>query len=176
MQMHCIKYLFVFLFCWVASVFSIEAQFAVNNSFNSMDTVQSRKNGTASFYSILFNGKKTSNGERLDNDAYTCAHPSLPFNTLVRVTNKKNGKSVIVRVTDRFIQHGKHLVDLTRKAATEIDMIRDGRATILLEVLTPEFARSLTNNMYNIERLEAFKIKQLPIILLNSTTLPKITE
>lgn len=98
-------------------------------------SVLSQKTGTASFYALKFNGRRTSNGEKLDNAKYTCAHPKLPFDTYVRVTNLKNGKAVVVRVTDRFRQKGDHLIDLTRVAAKDIDMIRQGRARVLVEVL-----------------------------------------
>lgn len=112
-------------------------------SVNMGDSILSKRMGNASYYSVKFQGRKTSNGERLDNNAYTCAHSRLPFGTYVRVTNKKNGKSVVVRVTDRFGPGSVHLVDLTLQAARDIDMIREGIAKVTVEVLNPFFARIL---------------------------------
>lgn len=91
--------------------------------------------GTASFYNKKFNGRHTSSGERLDNSRYTAAHCSIPFGTLVRVTNLSNGKSVIVKVNDRFYPRKGHILDITYSAAQEIDMVRQGVARIKLEVL-----------------------------------------
>jgi len=104
------------------------------------DTVLTSRIGTASYYAVKFQGRHTSNGERLDNSAYTCAS-YLPYDTWVRVTHLRNGKSVVVRVTDRFRPGGKHLVDLTLRAAKDIDMVRYGVARIRLEVLNPEIVR-----------------------------------
>jgi len=106
------------------------------------DTVLVTRTGTASYYAAKFQGRHTSNGEKLDNEAYTCAS-YLPYDTWVRVTHLRNGKSVIVRVTDRFHPGGKHLVDLTLRAAKDIDMVRYGVARIKLEVLNPDVMRVL---------------------------------
>ncbi|MDD4921543.1 MAG: septal ring lytic transglycosylase RlpA family protein [Bacteroidales bacterium] len=95
----------------------------------------SLKTGTASFYNKKFNGRKTSSGERVDNDRFTAAHPSIPFGTLVRVTNLANGKSVVVKVNDRFYPKKGHLIDITYAAAVVIDMVRQGMARVTLEVL-----------------------------------------
>lgn len=106
-----------------------------------MDTVLVTRTGTASFYAAKFQGRRTSNGEKLDNQAYTCAS-YLPYDTWVRVTNLRNGKSVLVRVTDRFHPGGTHLVDLTLRAAKDIDMVRYGIARIRMEVLNPDIVRA----------------------------------
>jgi rare lipoprotein A len=125
---------FVLVFCCLSKVLSAQVQDSTLTD-SAFHVVVSHKTGSASFYALRFNGMRTSNGEKLDNAKYTCAHPSLPFGTFVRVTNLKNGKSVVVRVTDRFKQNGTHLVDITRCAAEDIDMIRAGRARVLVEVL-----------------------------------------
>jgi rare lipoprotein A len=108
----------------------------------SRDTVLFHRTGTASFYAARFQGKHTSNGEVLDNEAYTCAS-YLPYDTWLRVTHLRNGKSVLVRVTDRFRPGGRHLVDLTLRAAKDVDMVRYGIAKIRMEVLNPDFVRAL---------------------------------
>ncbi len=107
-----------------------------------MDSVLVSRTGTASYYAAKFQGRHTSNGEKLDNDAYTCAS-YLPYDTWVRVTHLRNGKSVIVRVTDRFHPGGTHLVDLTLRAAKDIDMVRYGIVRVRMEVLNPDFVRTL---------------------------------
>ncbi len=88
-----------------------------------------------SFYGIKFHGKLTSNGEIFDMNKLTCAHKTLPFNTILKVTNEDNGKSVIVRVNDRgpFIE-GRDL-DLAYAAAKEIDLIGVGVKQLKVEVL-----------------------------------------
>ena len=106
------------------------------------DTVLVTRTGTASYYAAKFQGRHTSNGEKLDNEAYTCAS-YLPYDTWIRVTHLHNGKSVVVRVTDRFRPGGKHLVDLTLRAAKDIDLVRYGVARIKLEVLNPDIVRVL---------------------------------
>ena len=111
----------------------------------SSDTVLLTRTGTASYYAAKFQGRHTSNGERLDNEAYTCAS-YLPYDTWIRVTHLRNGKSVIVRVTDRFRPGGKHLVDLTLRAAKDIDLVRYGVARIKLEVLNPAIIRDVQPN------------------------------
>jgi len=106
----------------------------------STDSVLVSRTGTASYYAAKFQGRHTSNGEKLNNEAYTCAS-YLPYDTWVRVTNLRNDKSVVVRVTDRFRPGGKHLVDLTLRAAKDIDMVRYGIARIRMEVLNPDIVR-----------------------------------
>lgn len=91
--------------------------------------------GTASWYGPNFHGNKTSNGEYYDMHAATAAHKTLPINTLLQVTNLENGTSTIVRVNDRgpFIKN--RIIDLSRQAAEEIDMIKNGTAKVSVEVL-----------------------------------------
>jgi len=94
-----------------------------------------REEGIASYYADKFNGRKTSNGEIFDMNTLTAAHKALPFNSVVKVTNLDNGKSVIVRVNDRgpFIEG--RIIDLSLAAAKAISMIGTGTARVSLEVL-----------------------------------------
>jgi rare lipoprotein A len=91
--------------------------------------------GIASYYADAFHGKKTSSGEVYNMNAATCAHRWLPFGTLVRVTNLSNNRSVVVRVTDRGPFHHGRLIDISKGAAKEIDMIRSGTARVAIEVV-----------------------------------------
>jgi rare lipoprotein A len=91
--------------------------------------------GEASWYGQKFHNKRTASGEKFDMRSLTAAHRTLPFNTIVRVENLKNGRKVDVRINDRgpFIEG--RIIDLSRKAAEKLDMIRDGVVTVRIEVL-----------------------------------------
>jgi peptidoglycan lytic transglycosylase len=92
--------------------------------------------GIAIFYSDAMQGKAVASGEKYDKDALTAAHRILPLGTMVKVTNLKNNKSVVVKVNDRG-PHGsnKRIIDLSRRAAQELDMIQDGKAQVMVEVV-----------------------------------------
>lgn len=90
---------------------------------------------TASYYADEFNGRKTANGEIFDMNDLTAAHISYPFNTICRVTNLKNQKSVIVRINDRKPDTNDRAIDLSLGAAKEIDMINDGLAQVRVDIL-----------------------------------------
>lgn len=92
--------------------------------------------GIASWYGPNFHGKRTANGEIYNMNEYTAAHKTLPFDTILRVTNKQNNKSVIVRINDRGPYVKSRIIDLSRKAAEEIDMIRDGSTEVSLYLLS----------------------------------------
>ena len=91
--------------------------------------------GTASWYGPNFHGGKTANGEYYDMTTYTAAHKTLPMNTMLRVTNLKNGLSTIVRINDRgpFVQN--RIIDLSEAAARDIGMIKSGTTKVKLEVI-----------------------------------------
>lgn len=91
--------------------------------------------GKASFYGSEFNGRKTANGEIYDETALTAAHRTLPFGTVLRVTNLRNGLSVIVRINDRGPFHPDRVIDLSKNAAEEIDLITYGVTDIEAEIL-----------------------------------------
>jgi len=91
--------------------------------------------GIASWYGPDFHSKKTSNGEIYNMHAMTAAHKTLPMNTVVRVDNLENGKSVIVRINDRGPFVKGRIIDLSNKAAHEIDMVRRGTAKVKVTVL-----------------------------------------
>ncbi|WP_347051052.1 septal ring lytic transglycosylase RlpA family protein [Flavobacterium olei] len=79
-----------------------------------------KKNAHASYYADRFNGKKTANGSRFNNNSYTAAHKKLPFGTRVKVTNEANGKFVIVKITDRGPFVKTREIDLSKRAFMEI--------------------------------------------------------
>src|SRR5918994_4144506 len=91
--------------------------------------------GTASWYGPGFHGRTTANGERYNMYELTAAHRSLPFGTKVRVTNCKNGKSVVVRINDRGPYVGRRVIDLSHGAAQAVSMTEAGIAPVKLDVL-----------------------------------------
>jgi rare lipoprotein A len=91
--------------------------------------------GVASFYSEKFHGKKTANGETYDMYALTAAHETYPFNTIVKVTNLKNNKSVTLRINDRKPDLNGRIIDISYKAAQDLDMVINGIAHVQVEVL-----------------------------------------
>jgi rare lipoprotein A len=91
--------------------------------------------GNASWYGPDFHGKLTSNGETYNMYDMTAAHKTLPMNTIVKVTNLKNGLTTVVRVNDRGPFIATRIIDLSNKAAHKIDMVGDGTAPVKLEIL-----------------------------------------
>lgn len=92
-------------------------------------------NGISSWYGPNFNGRLTSNGEVYNMYGLTAANKILPMNTIVRVINKHNGKSVIVRINDRGPFVNNRIIDLSKAAALKINMIGTGTAPVRLEIL-----------------------------------------
>lgn len=91
------------------------------------------QHGKASFYSKRATGSRTSSGERLHHDSLTCAHRTHPFGTLLKVTNERNGREVIVRVTDRGPHSRGRIIDLSHAAAKELGIINQGVAVVKVE-------------------------------------------
>ena len=89
--------------------------------------------GVASWYGRQFHGRKTASGETFDMNGLTAAHRSLPLNCYIRVTNKNNGKSVIVKVNDRGPFHGNRVVDLSYGAAKSLGITNAGTASVSIE-------------------------------------------
>jgi rare lipoprotein A len=93
--------------------------------------------GNASWYGVPFHGRRASNGEIYDMYKLTAAHRTLPFETMVRVTNLNNGKSTVVRITDRGPFVDNRIIDLSLAAAREVDSIGPGVVPVRVEVLSP---------------------------------------
>lgn len=94
--------------------------------------------GVASWYGPNFHGKLTANGEIYDQNELTAAHRTLPFNTVVMVTNLDNGKSVTVRINDRGPYANNRIIDLSHEAARRIDMIGPGTANVRVQLVSSE--------------------------------------
>ena len=97
--------------------------------------------GKVAYYGQKFNGRKTASGERFNSGAMTMAHKTLPFGTMVKVTNMKNSKSVTVRVNDRGPSTPDRVGDLSAGAASKIRMLRSGVIDAKLEVVGEPKAR-----------------------------------
>ncbi|SDP17643.1 septal ring lytic transglycosylase RlpA family protein [Pseudomonas jinjuensis] len=91
--------------------------------------------GKASYYGKRHAGKRTASGERYDPGALTAAHRSLPFGTRVRVTNLDNDRSVVVRINDRGPFVRGRIIDISRRAADAIGMVRSGVAPVRVQSL-----------------------------------------
>ena len=91
--------------------------------------------GVASYYGPGFHGRRTANGETFNMHAMTAAHRTLPFGTLIKVTNLSNRKSTNVRVNDRGPYVGNRVIDLSVAAAKEIGSTHSGTARVNLEVI-----------------------------------------
>lgn len=94
--------------------------------------------GTASYYADKFHGRKTANGEIFNMHDLTAAHKTLPFGTIVRVTNLKNNKSVKLRINDRGPFVKNRIIDLSLAAAKELDMLGTGTAEVRIDILSAE--------------------------------------
>ena len=92
-----------------------------------------KQTGLASWYGRKFHGRKTASGETFNMNAMTAAHRSLPFNCYVKVTNKSNGKSVVVKVNDRGPFHGNRVLDLSYGAAKQIGLAQSGTGNVTIE-------------------------------------------
>ena len=91
--------------------------------------------GTASWYGPDFHGRKTSNGETYNMNAFTAAHKTLPMNVFVRITNQANGRQSLVRINDRGPFVKGRIIDLSYAAAQEIGMVGAGTAPVRIETL-----------------------------------------
>lgn len=86
--------------------------------------------GNATYYSDRFHGRKTSDGSLYHRDSLTCAHRTYPFGTLLKIRNPKNGSEVVVKVTDRGPHRKNAVIDLSRAAAEELEIVRFGIAQV----------------------------------------------
>ncbi|MFD1871175.1 septal ring lytic transglycosylase RlpA family protein [Hymenobacter bucti] len=134
--------------------------------------------GRASWYGRWHQGLRTSSGERFNRFKFTCAHKSLPFGTRLRVTNIKNGKSVVVRVSDRGPFRHQRIIDLAEVAARPLGIVVTGAATVVAQVVpatTPLGPSATPRNLLALQAADpnpaaaftTYELKSLP----DSTTL-----
>ncbi len=118
-----------------SKILTILIPFLILNVSGFAQKVGDKARGKASYYHSKFNGKKTASGEIYYASKMTCAHRTLPYGTMLKVTNRKNSKAVIVKVNDRGPFAKGRIVDLSFKAASKIDMIKDGLADVEIEIV-----------------------------------------
>ncbi|MBT8766257.1 septal ring lytic transglycosylase RlpA family protein [Metapseudomonas boanensis] len=94
-----------------------------------------RAEGKASYYGARHHGKRTASGERFNQNSLTAAHRTLSFGTRVRVTNLRNDRSVVVRINDRGPYSRSRIIDVSRKAAESLGMLRAGVVPVRVESL-----------------------------------------
>lgn len=99
-------------------------------------SVSDTQKGSATFYSNSFNGRRTSSGEVFNNNLLTAAHKSISFGTMVKVTNIKNDSVVLLKINDRLPKSSGHIIDVTLAAAKKLNFVRNGIATVTIEVLS----------------------------------------
>jgi rare lipoprotein A len=124
-------------FLVLALIVPVLGVFAQKKNYRKVPVVDTAV-GHASFYSDKFIGKKTASGEIFSQDKLTCAHNTYPFGSKVRVTNLKNGKTVILKVNDRLHHRNPRLVDLTRAGATILGFKKIGIIKVKVELIRPE--------------------------------------
>ncbi len=133
------KRIAIHIFCVMVIVFFV-APFSVNAQGHPINDKPKTKKATrifygqASFYSNKFNGRRTASGEAYDQKKLTCACNVLPLGTWIKVTNLKNGRSVIVKVTDRIHPKMKRIVDLSRAAAQKLGYVSTGLTRVKVEL------------------------------------------
>ena len=113
-----------------------QAQHKAADKVSAGTVAPKEQTGTAVYYSDKLVGRPLTSGEKYDKNALTAAHRTLPLGTMVKVTNLKNNKSVVVRINDRG-PHGPktEIIDVSGRAAQELDMVKDGRAKVKVEVV-----------------------------------------
>ena len=102
--------------------------------------------GVASWYGPTFHGESTSNGEKYNMYGMTAAHKTLPLPTYARVTNLKNGRSIVVRINDRGPFVANRLIDLSYTAAAKLDMLKEGTTLVEVKALTVQEPDELTRS------------------------------
>ncbi len=104
-------------------------------SYGASKLAGTMQQGMASWYGQDWHGKKTANGERYDMDSMTAAHKTLPFGTVVKVQNERNGRECLVRINNRGPFSKGRVLDLSRAAARQLDMVGSGVAKIKMQVV-----------------------------------------
>jgi rare lipoprotein A len=122
-----------------------------------------KERGIASWYGDDFHGWMTASGEIYDMHALTAAHRTLPLGTVVRVRNVVNGRQVTIRINDRGPYVKGRILDLSYKAAQELNMVRDGVAAVYLEVISHEGMESITSDRHVLKAREYATTEPAPV-------------
>ncbi len=135
--MYLFKSIIILIICVIQCSFISVDIHAQADSLKTIVVVEENNSttGTASYYAHKFEGRKTSSGEIFRQDSLTAAHKSLPFGTLVKVTNLSNDSTVVVKINDRLPPSSKRTIDLTYAAARKLNFIKKGLTKVKIEVL-----------------------------------------
>jgi rare lipoprotein A len=120
----------------VTQVASPETQPETQNVPKTLPSQSFTEEGFAAYYADSLQGKKTASGEPYDKAAMTCAHKKLPFGTYLLVESLTNGKSVTVRVNDRGPFSESRIIDVSRVAAEQLELIRPGKMKVRITVVS----------------------------------------
>jgi rare lipoprotein A len=123
---------------WLIGMMGVINAAEAQSPFTSPDSLLIFQEGIASYYGPGFHHRKTANGEVFDMWQSTAAHKHLPFGTLVKVTNQKNGLQAIVRINDRLPKSSKRIIDLSKGVAQQLEMVIDGIVPVKLSLLSPK--------------------------------------
>lgn len=122
------------LICSLLAILTISV---ITSDLNAQGNGAKEKAGKASYYHPKFVGRKTATGEIFSNNKYTAACNQYPLGTYLKVTNTKNGRVVYVKVNDR-IGHPQRIIDLTHRAAADLNYVNSGLANVTIEAVSPD--------------------------------------
>ncbi|MNU14524.1 RlpA-like protein precursor [compost metagenome] len=122
------------LICSLLAIISISV---ITSDLKAQGNRAKEKTGKASYYHPKFTGRKTATGEIFSNNKYTAACNQYPLGTYLKVTNTKNGRIVYVKVNDR-IGHPQRIIDLTHRAAADLNYVNSGLANVVIEAVSPD--------------------------------------
>ena len=147
----------------VCSIIGLQAQ-----NFN--------QEGLASYYADNLAGSYTAYGEAYNPDLKTAAHPTLPVNTLVKVTNLTNGKSVMVKINDKLVETSKKSIMLSKSAAADIGLIVSGCAKVKIEQIDPSATEAVSETVKSAPVNSVLATEVVKSVALNSPTAKPIVE
>lgn len=136
------KSFFIIFFLFITSVSAQTKDSILVSETDSLkigqsDTNKVIKKGRATYYASYFHGRKTTSGEVYSNNKFTAAHRTLPFGTLVNVTNLSNGNTVQVKINDRGPHNKAFIIDVSQAAAKELGFYKKGVTNVEISYLNP---------------------------------------
>ncbi|GLR70493.1 septal ring lytic transglycosylase RlpA family protein [Agaribacter marinus] len=153
---------------WTSRPYEIRGQY-----YTPMQTGKGyQANGNASWYGQKFHGHKTANGEVFDMFELTAAHKTLPLPSFVRVTNKQNNKTIVVRVNDRGPFHDNRIIDLSYAAAKKLDFRDNGVAPVHIEVIHVDESGLVTIG----NKTQTQDKKNASVMVASAPSLPKVAK
>lgn len=136
------KFFIIIFFAFVTSVSAQTKDSIITSEPDSLkisqsDSIKIVKKGKATYYASFFHGRRTTSGEVFSNNKMTAAHRTLPFGTLVTVTNQSNGNTILVKINDRGPHNKAFIIDLSQAAAKELGFYKKGVTNVEISYLLP---------------------------------------